>query len=496
MHRTLRTWFLKRLDLLLHEEQRRFPPHELGRFRVLVGAAALNLALALLNMFGPEAPAHGTLFRAAGILFSAAYLSTLILVRRGAPFRIPALLLCSALSVGIVFAIHLLGNPQAPTHAVIMLAPALAVYLLGARTGLVFTGVMALNTLFLYPWAQAGFRFDRPLFENEQSEMMSFFAAVTLFSGWGLSWLHSASRAEAFAALRASESRLAEMHRSLLEVSRQAGKAEMAIGVLHNMGNVLNSITVSMGLVAERSQALRLSGVARVAELLDAHAGELGTFLTEDPRGQQIPTYLRQLSRELAQEQETLVAEVHTLGRGIEDVRAMVSVQQEHARPIGLVEEVLVPQLIDDALRLMSASFERSGIHVRTEYSQVPAVEVDRYKLLQILTNLLTNAQQALEESARPDKGITVRVEHAPEGRLHVEVADNGVGIAPEHLPRVFTQGFTTRQAGHGFGLHLSSLTAQELGGSLTCESSGKEQGATFILELPLEAQGARESRA
>jgi signal transduction histidine kinase len=110
---------------------------------------------------------------------------------------------------------------------------------------------------------------------------------------------------------------------------------------------------------------------------------------------------------------------------------------------------------------------------------------------LQILTRLLTNARQALEESSRPDKDITVRVERAPEGRLLVEVADNGVGIPPEHLPLLFSQGFTTRKAGYGFGLHLSSLTAQELGGSLTCKSAGREQGATFILELPLEAREA-----
>lgn len=492
MHRNPRTWFLKQLDRLLNEEQRRLPPYELGRFRVLVGAAALNLALALLNMFGPEAPAHGTLFRVSGIFFSAAYLSTLILVRRGAPFRTPALLLCSALTVGILFAIHLLGSVQGPTHAVIMLAPALAVYLLGARLGFVFTVVMAVNTLFLYPFARAGFRFDHPLFESEEAGMMSFFAGVTLFSGWWLSWLHSASRAETFAALRASESRLAETHRSLLEVSRQAGKAEIATGVLHNMGNMLNSITVSVGLVAERAQELRISGVARLSELLEAHSGELGTFFTADPRGQQLPAYVRQLSQQLVQAQEALVAEVYTLGRGIENVRAMVSVQQEHARPVGLVEEVAVPQLIDDALRLLSTSFERSGIHVRTEYRAVPTVAVDRHQLLQILTNLLANAQQALEESTRPDKAITVRVGRAPGERLRVEVTDNGVGIAPEHLPRLFTQGFTTRQAGHGFGLHLSALTAQELGGSLTCESPGREQGATFILELPLETREAR----
>jgi PAS domain S-box-containing protein len=611
MHRNLRTWFLKRLDSLLNEEQRRLPPDELGRLRVLVGAAALNLAMALLNMLGPEAPVHGTLFRVSGIFFSAGYLGTLLLVRRGSSIQRPALLLCSTLTLGVLFAIHLMGSYQGSTHAANMLVPALSVYLLGARMGSLFTAVMGLNALLLFPLAQAGFRLDRPLFPDDETRMMALFAAVSFFGGWWLSWLHSASRAEAHAALRESEgrlvsliestddlvcsmdaqehilkanqavktllrqligreptrsedllglippelqglwkeqltralagehqhfevstsvdgrplvidfslnpitgkggrplgvtlfgrditahkeaeARLGEMHRSLLEVSRQAGKAEIATSVLHNVGNVLNSVTVSVGLVAERSRDLRLTSVTRLAQLLREHSGDLGAFLTADPRGRQLPAYVQQLATQLTTEQEALVAEVESLRQGVETIRAVVSMQQEHARALGVLEQVRVPQLIDDALRLLGASFQRSGIHVRTEYSAVPSVEVDRHKLLQILTNLLSNARQALEECSRPDKGITVRVASAPEGRLHVEVADNGVGIPAEHLPLLFSQGFTTREVGHGFGLHLSSLTARELGGSLTCKSAGREQGATFILELPLEAREAQ----
>ncbi|HYH96520.1 ATP-binding protein [Hyalangium sp.] len=607
MHRNLRAWFLQRLDSLLTPEQRRLPPDELSRLRVLVGAAALNFALALLNMFGPEAPAHGTLFRAAGIFFSASYLSTLILVRRGKPIRIPAMLLCSTLAVGLLFGTHLMGTQQAATHAANMLVPALAVYLLGARLGFLFAALMALNALFLQPLSMVGYELGHPLFVTEEARIMAFFAAVSLFTGWVLSWLHSAARGEAHAALRESEgrlvsliestddlicsmdaeehiltanqavkrllrqstggeparsevliglllperqafwkeqfaqalagqhrrfevstsvegkplvldislnpitgkgdrpvgvtlfgrditarkeaeARLGELHRSLLEVSRQAGKAEIATGVLHNVGNTLNSVTVSVGLVAERSRGMRLSRVASVAALLDENAGNLFTFLTEDPRGQQLPAYIRGLSQQLSQEQQALIAEVDALQSGVDAIRAVVSMQQEHAHSVGMLEQVIVPQLIDDALRLQGASLERPGIQVRTEYASVPTVRVDRYKLLQILTNLLTNARHALEESSRTDKQLTVRVGHSPEGWLHVEVEDNGVGIPPENLSRVFTQGFTTKEAGHGFGLHLSALAALELGGSLHCRSPGRQQGAVFILELPLEA--------
>src|SRR4051794_4575179 len=145
MYRHLQAWFLRRLDLLLTPEQRRLPPDELSRLRVLAGAAALNLVMAVSNMVGPEAPVHGTLFRAVGVFFSASYLSALLLARRGSSFRLSGLILCSTLLVGVCLSIRLLGDPQLAAHAAIMLIPSLAVYLLGARLGFVFTALMGLN---------------------------------------------------------------------------------------------------------------------------------------------------------------------------------------------------------------------------------------------------------------------------------------------------------------------------------------------------------------
>jgi C4-dicarboxylate-specific signal transduction histidine kinase len=166
--------------------------------------------------------------------------------------------------------------------------------------------------------------------------------------------------------------------------------------------------------------------------------------------------------------------------------------QQQHARGAGTLEQVPVPQLIDEALRLHSGSFERQGIRIEREYSDVPALQVDRHKLLQILVNLLGNARHALIDSSQQDKRLRIRVRPAGDAeRLAIEVADNGVGIAPEHLPRLFTQGFTTKKTGHGFGLHISALAAQEMRGHLSCQSAGPGQGATFTLELPVRGETA-----
>jgi C4-dicarboxylate-specific signal transduction histidine kinase len=243
--------------------------------------------------------------------------------------------------------------------------------------------------------------------------------------------------------------------------------------------------------VAERLRGSRLVGLVRGAELLKANAGNLSTFLTQDEKGRVLPEYLLSVSRQLAQEHERMLTEIQALTKNVEHIKSVVSMQQEHARFAGLVEQVTVCELIDDALRLHATSFERLGIQVLREYTPVPPVLVDRHRLLQILVNLLSNARHALLESGRPDKQLTLRIATRPEDRLLIAVADNGIGITPEHLSRVFTQGFTTKRNVHGFGLHASALAASEMKGSLTCASGGNDQGATFTIDLPLTREHA-----
>ncbi len=290
-----------------------------------------------------------------------------------------------------------------------------------------------------------------------------------------------------------SETKLREMHRTLLDVSRQAGMAEVATGLLHNVGNTLNSVNVSANLVTERLQGLRVVGrLTRVAQLLREHSTDLCTFLSQDPGGQQLPAYLIALSEQLVEEQQALLSEQRTLTERLEHVKSIIGMQQEHARFSGVLEQLPVPRLIDDALRLHSDAFERLGIQLHREYADVPPILLDRHKLLQILLNLLSNARHALIDSGRPDKRLTIRVAPGPDARLRIQVSDNGVGIAPESATRLFTQGFTTKKDGHGFGLHISALAAAELSGSLTCTSEGPGQGATFTLELPMRREDVR----
>jgi PAS domain S-box-containing protein len=284
-----------------------------------------------------------------------------------------------------------------------------------------------------------------------------------------------------------AEAELEDMHKKLLLTSHQAGMAEVATSVLHNVGNVLNSVNVSAGLVTEKMRESKLHNIARLAALLAEHEADLAHFLTEDPRGRQVPAYLRQLAQHLTGEHAEIVREIEALTRNVEHIKEIVAMQQSYARVGGVVERVAVAELVADALQMNAGALERHGVQlVRDQSAPGPLeISVERHKVLQILVNVIRNAKYACDESGRKDKRIAVTVTQV-DSRVRIAIADNGVGIAPEYLTRIFSHGFSTRKGGHGFGLHSAALAAKELGGSLHAQSDGPGQGATFILELPL----------
>jgi signal transduction histidine kinase len=276
------------------------------------------------------------------------------------------------------------------------------------------------------------------------------------------------------------------LQRQLLESSRRAGMAEVATGILHNVGNVLNSVNVSATLAVERVRDSKVSTLTKLAELLQSQADDLPTFFSSDPRAARIPGFVESLSKELTTEQSLLIEELNHLWKNIEHIKDIVAMQQSFATVSGVVEELDLVELAEDALRMNASSFARHDVEVNREYVRRPRVSTERHKVMQILVNLIRNAKQACDETHRGDKKIVLRIGEQQD-RAEISVIDNGIGISPDNLARIFSHGFTTKKTGHGFGMHSGSLAAKDLVGELRCESAGAGRGATFTLTLPLD---------
>jgi signal transduction histidine kinase len=285
------------------------------------------------------------------------------------------------------------------------------------------------------------------------------------------------------------EERRRELQSQLRDASRDAGMAEVATGVLHSVGNVLNSLGVSASLVQSRLRESRVGNVQRVASLLLAQGDQVGRFLEGDERGRQTPRYLSQLGENLEEENKSLRTEAEAIAAHVGHIRTIVAAQQAHARRGGVTETIEVAELVDNAIAIHFAG--TLDVSVKREYEPVPTITLDRHKLIQILGNLFSNARHALKDSGDGPRELTVRIHARAAGWLVVQVQDSGVGIKPDALQRIFEFGFTTKKDGHGFGLHTSAILAKELGGHLAGHSDGPGCGAEFALRLPLSAAAA-----
>ncbi|HVU34496.1 MAG TPA: ATP-binding protein [Opitutaceae bacterium] len=282
------------------------------------------------------------------------------------------------------------------------------------------------------------------------------------------------------------EAELAKAHKDLVDASRVEGMAEVATGVLHNVGNVLNSLNVSAAVIASGLRQSKAESLTRLTGMLREHDSDLGAYLTADPKGRKVPEFLESLAQHFTEERTRLLQEISSLQKNIDHIKEIVAMQQAYATMIGVVEALDPVTLLEDALRMNAGALVRHDVRVERDYHPVPRIVGEKAKVLQILINLIRNAKYACDDGGSSDKCITLRLRAAGDNRVQLIVQDNGVGIPHENFARIFQHGFTTRAAGHGFGLHSAANVAREMRGTITAQSDGPGLGATFTVELPV----------
>ena len=276
-----------------------------------------------------------------------------------------------------------------------------------------------------------------------------------------------------------------QLHEQLLDTSRQLGMAEVASDVLHNVGNVLNSINVSIGVVSDLIKNSMVGDVGRISQLFHKHGEDLGNYFTTNPKGKQIPAYLEKLSGQLVEERRVALAELDRLRENAQHAQQCVAVQQDVAKVTGIVEPIALVEFIEEALAANQDLVESLQIGIVREFEEIPLLNVDKHQLLEILVDLLRNACQAMASVSRKLLVVRAKIIPGPPDSVCVEIQDSGVGIDPEDLTKIFGQGNTSKESNRGMSLHNGALMAKNLGGSLRVHSDGLGHGAIFSLELP-----------
>jgi signal transduction histidine kinase len=281
----------------------------------------------------------------------------------------------------------------------------------------------------------------------------------------------------------------------LTDMAHSAGMAEIATGVLHNVGNLLNSVNVSVAMVTGQLRNSKIVELERLIARLDAQDHHLADFLAAEDRADKLLEYLHKLSDLLREEQQHIAAEVGQMTVKVDNVKGVIAAQQSYARAVSFREDVDLEKLINDVLAMHAPSFLRHSVEVVTELEPLPPVWIEKNKIVQLLDNLIRNAVESIRDAESDVRRITVSLREFNDDEVRLTVADTGGGIEAGQLEQIFNYGFTTKPAGNGFGLHSAALAANSLGGKVVASSEGIGKGAVFTLDLPAanEEQGSRE---
>lgn len=276
-----------------------------------------------------------------------------------------------------------------------------------------------------------------------------------------------------------------ELNEQLIMAARRAGMAEIATSVLHNVGNVLNSANTAVSMIGKKINSTKISHISEISTLLESNQNNIYAFFEQDPRGQRIPGYLIKLSQAWTSDKTYLLGEVKILEHSIHHIKEIIAKQNCYSRVLGLDEEIIIRDLIQDSMILNRSMIEKEGVDISCECDEGLKIFTDRVKLLQVMVNLIKNSIESVAENNTTLKKIIIRAALEADGFFDIRVQDNGIGIAPENLSKMFSYGFTTKKNGHGFGLHTCALAIKEIEGDLSVSSPGVGQGATFKIILP-----------
>lgn len=280
--------------------------------------------------------------------------------------------------------------------------------------------------------------------------------------------------------------KLEETHIKLIDTAHKAGMAEVATSILHNMKNILNSMSISCEETIETLEGSKLAGLVKANDLLREHKDEIEKFLSVDPKGKLLIAYYLSLEEMLNDEQNKIIMETEQLQKNIKMIKKIIDTQQEYAKRELVNNELNLEETIDEALRIHNNEFIQAGITVQKQYLRIPNIRGQKSSVILILLNIFKNACTAMEQNDPWNRILTIKTGKKKGEKAYIMITDNGIGITKDDLKKVFQFGFTNQADGHGFGLHACADIINKMGGTITAESRGPGKGATFTLLFSL----------
>ncbi|MDE0685941.1 MAG: PAS domain S-box protein [Candidatus Poribacteria bacterium] len=268
------------------------------------------------------------------------------------------------------------------------------------------------------------------------------------------------------------------------------GRLEIVDTILHNIGNAINSVTVGIETVHRLlADDLLINRLTALAEALKQHEDNLGDYLKKDPQGQKVLPFLLTLSEDFRVTDEELRLTVERIRDRTKHIVDIIRTQNSYQNTSGTRKDINLAATISDAIKMILDSIDKRQIQIEIDCDNAPEeIRIQESQFHQMLVNLIKNSIEAIDELVKlgeftEDPRIEVRA-YIDDEFLCIDITDNGIGIDPEDIDKVFSAGFTTKERGNGLGLHSSANFVISSGGKIQAFSDGKGKGATIHILL------------
>jgi len=277
--------------------------------------------------------------------------------------------------------------------------------------------------------------------------------------------------------------RLNITYKKLVEHARKEGMADIAADILHSIGNMLNSINVSLHLMEESMKSPVIDDLIMAGGMLLENIGRLEDFICSDPKGKKLMKLYLNLGNTVRQLFDRLTYNLDRIAAKVRTINETVAAQQSYAGEDAELEDLLIEPIIEDALKLNQESFEKLQIKVERDYTPGFRAHVNRSRLFFIIFNIISNARDALVNSDNDTRKLSVRTYMDDTGKYLV-ISDNGKGIPADIIDRIFEYRFSTKEGRYGYGLYSCAAYMEDMNGSIRAVSEGENKGSSFILKF------------
>ncbi len=277
-----------------------------------------------------------------------------------------------------------------------------------------------------------------------------------------------------------------EIHNQAIQIAHESGKAELATNVLHNVGNVLNSINVSVSEQVRHLGDSKLSNLSKAVDLLLANKQDLNHFIATNNKGKVLLEYLSKLAHQLEDEQENLRTETKAITEKLEVIKNILEIQQSYAQSLDLLDTVNFYKVVESAYAIQRKNLESQFIKFNNKIPNNLEIRANKSKVIHVFINLIKNAAEAMELTPVERRAINIEAKNNG-NEIIIAVSDKGVGLSAQQMKEIFNHGYTTKEKGNGFGLHSCAITMMESNGKISVASEGAGKGSTFELTFSKE---------